>query len=328
MLPLLAGCYPLHATLGHLDLMSKRQPLSDIVSDGAADSGLKAHLARVAGIREFASRELHLPDNGSYRSYAELDQDYPVWNVWITPEFNLQPRLSCFPVVGCVPYRGYYSRQQAVDYADSFQRSGDDVMVGGVTAYSTLGFFDDPVTSTMLRLPEDRLAGLIFHELAHQVVYVPGNATFNESFARAVEIEGTLRWLESRKDTDGLARYRKSLERADIFFNEVRASRERLAALYMSAVDPGAKRRGKAQVFESMRQSQSARKSKDPAWSRYDPWFAEDLNNARLAAVATYFDDVAMFREMLVKSGGDFSAFYKAVQTKAAQLSKPPGLPA
>lgn len=328
MLPLLSGCYPLHATLGHLELMSKRQDVSDIVSNKFAAVDLKTHLARVSAIREFASRELRLPDNDSYRSYAQLDQDYPVWNVWVTPEFDLTPRQSCFPVVGCVPYRGYYSRLQADDYADAYIEAGDDVLVGGVTAYSTLGFFDDPVTSTMLRLPEDRLAGLIFHELAHQVVYVRNNATFNESFARAVEIEGTLRWLESRKDITGLARYKSSLERSDIFFDQVRAAREQLAEVYKSGGDSAAKRLGKEQIFEAMRQSQQQRKTRDPAWSVYDPWFAESLNNAKLAAVAIYYDDVAMFREMFRKTGGDFSAFYASVQLKAAQQDKSPRAPA
>lgn len=328
LLPLLAGCYPLQASFGHLDLMAKRQPLADIVSDKAATNELKAHLQRVAAIREFASRELGLPDNGSYRSYAELDRDYPVWNVWVTPEFDLQPRQSCFPIIGCVPYRGYYSKNLAEEYAAEFDEAGDDVMVGGVTAYSTLGFFDDPVTSTMLRLPDERLAGLIFHELAHQVVYVKNNATFNESFARAVEIEGTLRWLASRNDAAKLARYRSGLELADAFFTLVKSARTELAMLYASAGSASEKRQRKEQIFQAMRQAQQQRKALDPSWSVYDPWFADGLNNAKLAAVSTYFDDVAMFRELLGKMDGNFSAFYSAVRLKAAQLDKAPPTPA
>jgi predicted aminopeptidase len=318
LLPLLPGCYPLHATFGHLDLMARRQPFADIEAAPDSGSGLKTRLKQVAKIREFASSELGLPDNGSYRSYAALDRDYPVWNVWVTPEFDLAPRQSCFPVAGCVPYRGYYSKPLAEEYAADFTAAGDDVMLGGVTAYSTLGFFDDPVTSTMLRLPEERLAGLIFHELAHQVVYVKGNATLNESFARAVEIEGTLRWLESKKDEAGLARYRATLERADVFFAAVKAARAELAQLYAAPGEPAEKRRDKQAVFKSMREAQQQRKALDPAWSSHDPWFATDLNNARLAAVATYFDDVAMFRDLLYRQNGDFSAFFSAVRTRAA----------
>ncbi len=321
-LTLLSGCYPLHASFGHLDLMARRQPLADVVANPAADSELKAHMQRIAAIREFASRELALPDNGSYRSYAPIDRDYPVWNVWITPEFGLQPRQSCFPVAGCVPYRGYYSKRLAEEYAAAFRDAGDDVMVGGVAAYSTLGIFDDPVTPAMLRLPEERLAGVIFHELAHQVVYVKNNATFNESFARAVEIEGTLRWLESRNDEAGLARYRASLERSNAFFAQVKAARAKLARLYASDVGAAQKRRRKKEIFEAMRHAQQARKALDPDWSMYDFWFAGDLNNARLAAVATYFDDVDMFRGLLARLGGDFNAFYSAVRLKAAQLDK------
>lgn len=296
--------------------------MAAVVADTTVDDKLKAHLQRVVALREFASRELALPDNGSYRSYAPLDRDYPVWNVWVAPVFDLQPRQSCFPVAGCVPYRGYYSKQLADEYAAGFLEAGDDVMVGGVTAYSTLGYFDDPVTSTMLRLPEEKLAGLIFHELSHQVVYVKNNATFNESFARTVEIEGTLRWLASRNDTAGLARYHAALERADIFFAAVKAARAQLAMLYASARGPAEKRLGKAQVIETMRKAQRQRKAQDAAWSAYDLWFADDLNNAKLAAVSTYFDDVAMFRELFGKTGGNFSDFYSVVRTKAAQLEK------
>ncbi|MEW6131715.1 MAG: aminopeptidase [Pseudomonadota bacterium] len=162
---LLHGCYPMHASLGHLDLMARRQPLVAAAASAGSGSKLEAQLRKIAAIREFASRELALPDNGSYRNYAPLDRDYPVWNVWVAPEFDLEPRQSCFPVVGCVPYRGYYSKRLAEEYAASFRNAGDDVMVGGVTAYSTLGFFDDPVTPAMLHLPEEKLAGLIFHEL-------------------------------------------------------------------------------------------------------------------------------------------------------------------
>lgn len=328
LFPLLSGCYPLQASLGHMDLMAKRQPLEDIVSDSTTTEDLRLHLQRVAAIREFASRELDLPDNGSFRSYAKLDGDFPVWNVWVTPEFELQPRESCFPVVGCVPYRGYYSKELAQDYADEFSKAGDDVMVGGVTAYSTLGFFDDPITSAMLRLPEERLAGLIFHELAHQVVYVRDNTTFNESFARAVEIEGTLHWLNTQRDSQGLARYRASLERADRFFAEIKSVRMQLEAVYSTPVSPSMKRLNKAKIFEAMRDAQQRRKAADPAWRAYDAWFSGDLNNATLAAVSTYYDDVAMFREMLRQSGGNFSAFYAAVQAKAAQLAGSPRIPA
>jgi len=320
LLPALPGCYPIHASFGHLDLMARRQPFAQAVSDANATAELGIHLQRVAAMRNFASRELGLPDNGSYRSYAPLDRDYPVWSVWVVPEFELLPRNSCFPIVGCVPYRGYYSKQLADQYAAEFKETGDDVLVAGVTAYSTLGFFDDPVTSTMLRLPEERLAGLIFHELAHQVVYVKSNAAFNESFARAVEIEGTLRWLESRNDAAGLERYRAALERSDEFFAQVKGARAKLAELYAANNSAAQKRQGKRQVFKAMRQAQQQRKALDPAWSAYDAWFADGLNNARLAAVATYFDDVSMFRELLGKVGGDFDAFYAKVQLLAAEL--------
>ena len=316
---LVAGCYPLHATMGHLDLMARRQPVDALVADPETPEIHRMRLQRAAAMREFASRELALPDNGSYRRYTRLAGDYPVWSVWVTPEFALEPRQSCFPVSGCVPYRGYYSREAADRYAAGFHAAGDDVLVGGVTAYSTLGYFDDPLTTAMLRLPDDRLAGLIFHELAHQVVYVKDDATFNESFARAVEIEGTLRWLAHQQDAGGLAAYRASLARADAFFDAIKTSRAALAELYASPLDDAAKRAGKARIFQAMRDAQRQRTEADPAWSAYDPWFAQELNNARLAAVSTYFDEVEQFRALLAEKRHDFAAFYAAVKALAAE---------
>lgn len=316
---LVAGCYPLHATMGHLDLMARRQPLEVLIADPATPETYKARLARVAAMRDFASRELALPDNGSYRQYARLSEDYPVWSVWVTPEFELAPRESCFPVSGCVPYRGYYTRASAEAYAAGFRASGDDVLVGGVTAYSTLGYFDDPLTSAMLRLPDERLAGLLFHELAHQVVYVKNDATFNESFARAVEIEGILRWLAHQQDQAGLTAYRAALERADAFFESIKTTRTALAELYASPLDDAAKRAGKARLFESLRASHRRRVAEDPAWSAYDAWFEGELNNAKLAAVSTYFDEVESFRALLAAHHHDFAAFYAAVKTLAAE---------
>lgn len=315
---LLSACYPLHATLGHLDLMARRQPLDSVAADPATPDAHKTRLALVATIREFATRELALPDNGSYRQYVMLDEDYPLWNVWVAPEFALAPRESCFPVAGCVPYRGYYRRASAERYGARFRERGDDVLVGGVTAYSTLGYFDDPVTSAMLRLPDVRLAGLLFHELAHQVVYVKNDATFNESFARAVEIEGTLRWLAHRQDEAGLVRYRAALARADAFFESIRATRAALAELYASPLDDDAKRAGKARIFQALRDDHRRRVAADAAWSAYDPWFEGELNNAKLAAVSTYFEQVDDFRALLAENEHDFAAFYAAVKARAA----------
>lgn len=316
---LLGGCYPMHAAVGHFDLMARREPIEDLVAAADTPESLKTRLQLAAEMRAFASRELSLPDNGSYRRYAGLERDYPVWSVWVTPEFDLAPRQSCFPVTGCVPYRGYFARASADRYAARFRASGDDVLVGGVTAYSTLGHFDDPLTSAMLRLPDERLAGLIFHELAHQVVYVPDDATFNESYARAVEIEGTLRWLARQGDAAGLARYQASLARAEVFFASIRAARASLASLYASGVEAQAMRDAKAGIVDALREAQRVRRLEDPAWAAWDPWFAGEINNAKLAAVATYFEEVAMFRELLAQHGGDFAAFHTEVRTLAAQ---------
>lgn len=316
LLPLLQGCYPLHAVHGHFDLMSRRQPLAEAIAEAGAATDFQNKLALAAHVRDFASRELALPDNGSYRAYARLDGEFPVWSVWVVPEFDLEPRQSCFPVAGCVPYRGYYTTRQAEEYAAPFRAAGDDVLVSGVTAYSTLGYFDDPLTSAMLRLPDEKLAGLIFHELAHQVVYVQDNATFNESFARAVEIEGTLRWL-ARENPAALPRHEAGLARAEAFHAGVKAARAQLGAVYALPLSAADKRRRKAAIFQALRHEHAQRKQSDPAWAAYDGWFVGELNNASLAAVATYYDEVEHFRAMLRAAGGDFGAFFRQVRRQA-----------
>src|SRR4051812_10885006 len=195
----LCGCYLIQAATGQMQIVSKRQPIAEVIRDPATSEKLKARLEYVAAARDFASRELGLPDNESYRSYADLGRPYVVWNVFAAPEFSVEPRQWCFPIAGCVVYRGYFSEAAAQRYARKLRRRGDDVAVGGVAAYSTLGHFKDPVLSTMLGWSDAQLAATLFHELAHQVVYVPGDSQFNESFATVVEEAGLERWLAARQ---------------------------------------------------------------------------------------------------------------------------------
>ncbi len=199
LLPL-SGCttlgYYAQAVGGHLEVMRLAAPVEERLREPDTPEPLRAKLARALAIREFASRELALPDNGSYRRYADLGQPFVVWNVVAAPEFSVEPLESCFPFAGCVSYRGYYSEEAARAYAAALAEKGYDVHVGGVPAYSTLGWFDDPLLSTFIHYPEAELARIVFHELAHQVVYVKGDTMFNESFASTVEEEGVRRWLE------------------------------------------------------------------------------------------------------------------------------------
>ena len=302
---LLAGCETLayygQAAGGQLSLMSRAQPVEAVLADPAADGVLKERLALARRLRDFATRELHLPDNGSYRNYAELGRPYALWNVVAAPEFSLAPLQSCFPVAGCVSYRGYYDRAAAERYASGLRAVGNDVVVFGVPAYSTLGWFDDPLLSTFIDYPEAELARLIFHELAHQLVYAKDDSTFNESFAVAVEREGLRRWLAQQGRAAPPARKEE-------FAALIEETRKQLEALYRTRLAPEAMREKKRAALEALR-----------------PWLAvlkglegQEPNNALLAAYATYADLVPAFDKMLAEAGGDLPAFYARVKALAA----------
>lgn len=299
---------------GHTGILIKRQPIDKILADPAVAPELKDKLALVLQIRDFASDELLLPDNGSYRCYADLGRPSVVWNVVATPEFSLRPRQWCFPVAGCVTYRGYYSRQQAQAQREQLQAQGEDVHLYGVEAYSTLGWFDDPVLNTFIDKPEARLAALIFHELAHQQVYIKGDSAFNEAFAEAVAHEGVARWLRHRNLEKELAGWEESLRRDEQFVALLQEARLRLERLYAAEIDQDAMRAGKAQVFEEMKRTYARLKDDWGAYGGYDRWFASPLNNARLASVGTYRRQLPAFQVLLRQQGGDLAAFYREVK--------------
>src|SRR5688572_5727939 len=232
----LTGCYLLQAAGGQMEISSKREPIAEVIADAATPPQLRARLEYVAAARDFASRELGLPDNESYRSYADLGRPYVVWNVFAAPEFSVEPRRWCFPIAGCVVYRGYFNEEAAQRYARKLRRRGDDAAVGGVAAYSTLGHFKDPVLNTMMGWSDAQLAGTLFHELAHQVVYVPGDSEFNEAFATVVEEAGLQRWLAARGRTEDLAAWHEQRQRHARFIELLLQTRERLEELYRSGV--------------------------------------------------------------------------------------------
>jgi predicted aminopeptidase len=296
---------------GHADILVKRQPIAKVLANPAASPELKEKLALVLRIRDFASRELLLPDNGSYRCYADLQRSQVVWNVVAAPEFSLRPRQWCFPVAGCVTYRGYYSRDGAQTLFEKLQAQGDDVHLYGVDAYSTLGWFDDPVLNTFIDKPEARLAALIFHELAHQQVYIKGDSAFNEAFAEAVAEEGVVRWLRHAGRADALAGWQASLRRDEQFVALLREARSRLEKIYAAESDVAEKRAGKAQVFHELALAYVRLKESWGGHAGYDRWFASPLNNARLASVGTYRGQLPAFQVLLRQEGGDLAAFYR-----------------
>ena len=296
----LAGCEALayygQAASGQLALSAKARPLAEVLADADTPAALKDRLRAAAAIREFAARELGLPDAGAYRSYADIGRPYAVWNVVAAPEFSLEPVRSCFPIAGCVAYRGYYARGVAERHGASRRAAGYDVVVYGVPAYSTLGWFDDPLLSTFIDYPDAELARLVFHELAHQVAYVKDDSSFNESFAVVVEREGLRRWRGrpaggSRRELEALTT----------------ALRAQLEALYAMPLAPEEMRRRKREALAVLR----------PWLARLRGFESVEPSNAVLASFATYTQKVPAFERLLAQEGGDLERFYARVRALA-----------
>ncbi|WP_300449615.1 aminopeptidase [Accumulibacter sp.] len=319
---LLTACgnlgYYTQAVRGHLAVMQAAVPIEAILDDPAGDPGLKAKLAEVRAMRDFASRELGLPDNGNYRSYADLGRPYVVWNVFAAREFSLQLERWCVPVVGCAGYRGYYDRNEAADFAASLRAAGYDTHVGGVVAYSTLGHFADPVLNTFLRLGPLDVARTVFHELAHQVVFVPGDSLFNESFATTVEEVGMQRWLAQRASPEQTAAFTTQRARQAAFGALLEEYRARLRTLYASANDDDHRRQSKAALFAALRRDYAELKAGWGGYAGYDAFFGDDLNNARLASLSLYNALVPAFELLLAGQDFDLPRFYERVSGLAA----------
>ncbi len=325
VLPALSGCatagFYWQGFAGQFDLLARARPIADVAAT-TADPRLKARLQQALAIRGYASDALALPDNGSYTRYVELARPFVVWNVFATPELSLAPRQWCFPVAGCVSYRGYFAEADARAEAGRLAAAGDDVHQGGVPAYSTLGYFDDPVLSTFIGYREPDLARLVFHELAHQVVYVKDDTGFNESFAVAVEEEGLRRWLaaqQGRSDAGAFADYVARSDRVRAEFRAlVRSTRERLAAIYGSDAADADKRVEKTAAFAQLRADYAALKAGWDGAPGFDRWFDGGANNAGVVAIGLYSDRVPQFRALLAAEGGDLPRFYARVKALAA----------
>jgi predicted aminopeptidase len=319
---LLAGCatsgYYAQAVRGHFELMDRRVPIDELMADPATPQDLRERLVVASEARRFAIDELGLPDNGSYRSYVAVEGRAVVWNVFAAPELSLQPRRWCFPVAGCVVYRGYFREADARRYAEEIRgQDGDDTWVGGAAAYSTLGRFEDPVLSTMLGWDDARLAGLLFHELAHQRLYVEDDSAFNEAFATAVEEVGVRRWLLASGREALLPAWEVGRARSREFEALLATVRERLAAVYASDEPEAVKRELKALAFEGLKAAYRDLRAGWDGWPGYDRWFEEPLNNARLIPSATYRALVPALTGLLAESGGELESFYRRCEALA-----------
>jgi predicted aminopeptidase len=302
--------YYAQAVRGHTELLSQEEPIEEVLERKDLSPELIAALAQSQEARDFAVSELGLPDNDSYRNFVHLDRDFVVWNVVSTKEFSLEPEKWCFLVVGCISYKGYFDKKEADGFAERLRQLGNDVSVSGVRAYSTIGWFDDPLLSTMLYKNEARRMGIIFHELAHQQLYIKGDSAFNEAFAMTVEIEGVRRWLRSRNQHEQLKAYEVSLDRKWIFNRLLNETREALKSLYSQPMSVEEMRLQKARVFEVLRRDYKQAREAWGGYDGYDDWMARDLNNAHLSLVATYYDLIPAFQGLLADSQQDFRLFY------------------
>ena len=321
---LLSGCgtpYLMQAASGEVHVLHERVPIDTVLADPHTPVAVHEHLERVRAAREFASQELGLPDNDSYRSYADIGRPYVVWNVVAAPEFSVAPKRWCFPVAGCVAYRGYFHEQPARDFALTLESQGLDVAVDGVPAYSTLGKFADPVLSSMLRYGDDDLAATIFHELAHQLLYVRDDSEFNEAFATTVEYVGLERWLAHQGATAArMQAFRDEQQRERELVSLLTAARARLEQLYASPLPHDEMVVRKAEVFAQLtRDIRALERRQGVTYPLYEEWIAAGLNNARLASVATYFECVPGFMRLLHGQGDDLPRFYDAARKLAEQ---------
>jgi predicted aminopeptidase len=317
LLPACGTMYIAQAARGQWEVLHDRRPIEVVISDARTQPPLRSRLAAVRDARDFASRKLGLPDNKSYRSYADLQRAFVVWNVVATPEFSVEPMRWCFPIAGCVAYRGYFAERHAEAFGRTLRKRGFDVIVEGVPAYSTLGRFADPVLNTMLIYGDRELAAIIFHELAHQLIYAEDDSEFNEAFAVTVEETGLARWLEFTGREEELTEYQAERAREFAFNTLFTDRRAELARLYASKLPSEVMRERKREQFEALAQDMRDLARRQGVSSGYEEWIDAGLNNAQLASVATYFDCVPGFERLLARKDGDLPRFYAAVRALA-----------
>ena len=320
---LLAGCqsaaYYAQAAQGQTALLIKRQPISRLLKDEKTPADLKARLEAVQRIREFAVSDLGLPAQKQYDRYVDLGRDYPVWSVMAAPQLSLTPKVWSYWFVGSLSYRGFFREDMAQRYAAELEQQGLEVYLSGIPAYSTLGWFHDPVLSSFIRQPEADLAELLFHELTHQMLFIPGDTTFNESLAVAVAEEGLQRYQRKYSqgvDQASVQRLALAKQRRDDFVELVLRYREQLHQLYVSPRSDDEKRAGKVGIYAALQAAYLEQKTAWGGYAGYDAWFAS-LNNAKLNTIGTYYDLVPALKMLLQQQDGDLDKFFAACRELA-----------
>lgn len=306
--------YYSQAISGHLDVMSREQPIEHLVNDQQTDERLKKSLLLSQRARDFATRELQLPDNDSYTTYADLGRPYVVWNVVATPPYSVKAKQWCFLIVGCLSYRGIFDKQEAYQLARELEQQDMDASVFGGTAYSTLGYFDDPLLNTMLRHGDDMMISTMFHELAHQTVYVENDTAFNEAFATAVEQEGLRRWFVQTGEHEAYLTYLQKKQYRHEFYALIIEARKKLEQAFDTLKTDIEKKKAKTEIFAALKRDYKTW-SKARNYFVYDKWMQRELNNSHLALIATYQEKVPAFLNMLASVDGNMQKFYELVKT-------------
>ncbi len=300
---------------GQWHVLANRKDIGELLAAADTNPELKTRLHLVQDIRRFAEQELGLPVGKSYSSYADLgraeDDNFVVWNVFAAPELSLDQHNWCYPLIGCAAYRGYFSRERAERYAQTLQQQGLDTYVGGVKAYSTLGWFADPVLSTFVQFEDARLAALLFHELAHKVVYIRDDTEFNESFATAVEQEGLRRWLRSRDQLELLSKVELRRQARDALIAQVDELRDQLVSAYLGAETTRAEKLlEKNRAFTRF----SAKVMRLHPSDSFRQWVEQLRNNASLVPIQSYNRWQTAFTQLLLEHSSDLAAFFGAVE--------------
>lgn len=317
----LAGCtslsYYRQSIWGHLEVVGKSRPITEWLAEEGLNKETREHLQTVLEARNFASEKLDLPKNHSYTRYADLGRPFVVWSVFAAPELSLRPVEWCFPFTGCLAYRGYFHERDAKDFAGELRKQGKDVYIAGIPAYSTLGWFDDPVLNTMMRWQEYDLVGIVFHELTHQKIYVKDDTAFNESLASMMEQEGLRRWFAQRHQPRLYEEYLQDKKRHKQFIDLILGARNELHQAYTADRSDDWKRGRKLEIFQQLKQGYNRLRESWGGYNGYDQWMSADLNNAKINSVAAYNDWVPAFEKLLQRSGGELPVFFRKVEAMA-----------